>query len=81
VSGVESNWSNEATGMKGEYVGLMSIAAYHRSMGNDHRITCLIPTSAHGTNPASAAFAGMKIVVIKCDAQGDIDLKDLEEKA
>jgi len=69
------------SGSQGEYAGLMAIAAYHRSQGNDHRVTCLIPTSAHGTNPASAAFAGMKIVVIKCDIEGNIDLKDLEQKA
>jgi len=81
ITGFHSISLQPNSGSQGEYAGLMSIAAYHRSMGNGHRITCLIPTSAHGTNPASAAFAGMKIVVIKCDAQGDIDLKDLEEKA
>lgn len=81
ITGFHSISLQPNSGSQGEYTGLMAIAAYHRSMGNAQRITCLIPTSAHGTNPASAAFAGMKIVVIKCDIEGNIDLDDLEAKA
>jgi len=69
------------SGAQGEYAGLMAIAAYHRSRGDHQRKVCLIPTSAHGTNPASAAFAGMKIVVVKCDGEGNIDINDLTAKA
>ena len=68
-------------GSQGEYAGLLAIQEYHRSRGDDKRNVCLIPTSAHGTNPASAVMAGMKIVSIKCDEDGNIDLKDLEKKA
>ncbi|MGZ3884024.1 MAG: aminomethyl-transferring glycine dehydrogenase [Bacteroidia bacterium] len=69
------------SGAQGEYAGLMVIRAYHIANGNPHRNVALIPSSAHGTNPASAAMAGMTIVVTKCDAKGNIDLKDLKEKA
>ncbi len=69
------------SGAQGEYAGLMVIRAYHIANGNKHRNVALIPSSAHGTNPASAAMAGMTIVVTKCDAKGNIDLKDLKEKA
>jgi glycine dehydrogenase len=69
------------SGAQGEYAGLMVIRAYHIANGNSHRNVALIPSSAHGTNPASAAMAGMTIVVTKCDAKGNIDLKDLKEKA
>ncbi len=68
-------------GSQGEYTGLMVIQAYHRSRGETHRNVCLIPVSAHGTNPASAAMAGMTVVVVACDAHGNVDLKDLELKA
>ncbi len=68
-------------GSQGEYTGLLVIRAYHHSRGEAHRHVCLIPTSAHGTNPASAAMAGMKIVAVACDANGNIDLADLRAKA
>ena len=67
-------------GSQGEYAGLLAIQEYHRS-NDDERNVCLIPTSAHGTNPASAVMAGMKIVPIKCDDDGNIDLEDLEKQA
>lgn len=69
------------SGAQGEYAGLMVIRAYHIAQGNAHRNIALIPSSAHGTNPASAAMAGMTIVVTKCDDKGNIDLVDLKEKA
>ena len=69
------------SGAQGEYAGLMVIRAYHIANGNANRNVALIPSSAHGTNPASAAMAGMTIVVTKCDEKGNIDLVDLKEKA
>jgi len=68
-------------GSQGEYAGLMVIRAYHRRNGDDNRDVCLIPTSAHGTNPASAVIAGYRVVPVKCDDQGNIDLDDLRSKA
>jgi glycine dehydrogenase len=68
-------------GSQGEYAGLLSIRAWHRSRGEAHRNVCLIPTSAHGTNPASSAMAGMRVVPVACDASGNIDLADLRAKA
>jgi glycine dehydrogenase len=68
-------------GAQGEYAGLMVIRAYHLDRGDDHRNIALIPSSAHGTNPASAAMAGMKIIVVKCDDNGNIDVADLKAKA
>jgi len=68
-------------GAQGEYAGLLVIRAYHRSRQQGHRTTCLIPQSAHGTNPASAVMAGMNVVVVKTNAQGDVDLADLKAKA
>ncbi|WP_295649739.1 aminomethyl-transferring glycine dehydrogenase [uncultured Mucilaginibacter sp.] len=68
-------------GAQGEYAGLMVIRAYHLDRGDHHRNVALIPSSAHGTNPASAAMAGMKIIVVKCDDNGNIDVADLKEKA
>ncbi|MBE9550153.1 MAG: aminomethyl-transferring glycine dehydrogenase [Proteobacteria bacterium] len=68
-------------GSQGEYAGLLAIKAYHQSRGDGHRNICLIPSSAHGTNPASAAMAGMKIIVTKCDANGNVDVDDLKAKA
>ncbi len=69
------------SGAQGEYAGLMVIRAYHQSRGDDHRDICLIPSSAHGTNPASAVMAGMKVVVVKCDDEGNIDIADLKARA
>ena len=68
------------SGAQGEYAGLMTIRAYHESRGEFHRNICIIPSSAHGTNPASAVMAGMKVVVTKTDERGNIDLTDLQEK-
>jgi glycine dehydrogenase len=68
-------------GSQGEYAGLLVIRAYHESRGDAHRNVCLIPTSAHGTNPASAVMAGMKVVAIACDTNGNIDVADLKSKA
>jgi glycine dehydrogenase len=69
------------SGAQGEFAGLKIIRAYHIARGDHHRHVCLIPTSAHGTNPASAAMAGFKIVNVRCDSQGNIDLVDLEAQA
>jgi glycine dehydrogenase len=69
------------SGAQGEYAGLMVIRAYHESRNDHHRNICLIPSSAHGTNPASAVMAGMKVVVTKADEDGNIDVEDLREKA
>ncbi|MBX3750650.1 MAG: aminomethyl-transferring glycine dehydrogenase [Opitutaceae bacterium] len=68
-------------GSQGEYAGLLVIRAYHESRGEGHRHICLIPTSAHGTNPASAAMCGFKVVPVACDANGNIDVADLKAKA
>ena len=84
-------WLSEATGYagvslqpnagsQGEYAGLLVIRAYHASRGEGHRLICLIPESAHGTNPASAQMTGMSVIVTKCDAEGNIDLEDLRAK-
>ena len=85
------DWLCQATGYKGislqpnagsqgEYAGLLVIAAYHRARGEGHRNICLIPSSAHGTNPASAQMAGMQVVVTKCDDNGNVDMADLQAK-
>ena len=87
-----SQWLTECTGYdamslqpnsgaQGEYAGLMAIRRYHRARGEAHRNICLIPTSAHGTNPASAVMAGMKVVLVACDDNGNVDMLDLKEKA
>ncbi|MBF2099236.1 MAG: aminomethyl-transferring glycine dehydrogenase [Gloeomargaritaceae cyanobacterium C42_A2020_066] len=68
-------------GSQGEYTGLLVIRAYHRHRGEPQRRVCLIPTSAHGTNPASAVMAGLEVVTVACDAQGNVDRDDLEAKA
>ncbi len=68
-------------GSQGEYAGLLVIRAYHESRGQAHRKVCLIPTSAHGTNPASAVMAGLQVVAVACDKEGNIDLTDLRAKA
>ena len=67
-------------GSQGEYAGLLVIRKYHHSRNEAHRNVCLIPTSAHGTNPASAVMAGMQVVVVACDTEGNIDLQDLQAK-
>lgn len=69
------------SGAQGEYAGLMVIRAYHKNRGDHHRNIALIPSSAHGTNPASAVMAGMQVVVVKCDDNGNIDVEDLKAKA
>jgi glycine dehydrogenase len=69
------------SGSQGEYAGLLVIRAFHRKNGHEHRNVCLIPQSAHGTNPASAAMCGMKVVVVACDDDGNIDVGDLQKKA
>lgn len=69
------------SGAQGEYAGLSTIKAYLKANGQGHRNICLIPSSAHGTNPATAQLAGMKVVVVKSEPNGNIDLKDLQEKA
>lgn len=69
------------SGAQGEYAGLMVIRAYHMNRGEGHRNVALIPTSAHGTNPASAVMAGMKVVLVKCDEKGNIDIEDLKARA
>ncbi|MBM70450.1 MAG: glycine dehydrogenase (aminomethyl-transferring) [Haliea sp.] len=68
-------------GSQGEYAGLLAIRRYHESRGDDQRDVCLIPSSAHGTNPASAALAGMRVVIVECDADGNVDLDDLSARA
>ncbi|WP_438952113.1 aminomethyl-transferring glycine dehydrogenase [Porticoccus sp.] len=68
-------------GSQGEYAGLLAIRAYHRSRGDSHRNICLIPSSAHGTNPASAQMCGMQVVVVGCDERGNVDLAELRDKA
>lgn len=68
-------------GSQGEYAGLLAIRGYHRSRGDQHRNVCLIPSSAHGTNPASAQMVGLRVVVVACDGDGNIDLDDLRAKA
>jgi glycine dehydrogenase len=86
-----SKWLTECTGYdamslqpnsgaQGEYAGLMAIRRYHRARGESHRNICLIPTSAHGTNPASAVMAGMKVVLVSCDESGNVDMQDLKAK-
>ena len=81
ITGFDSVSLQPNAGSQGEYAGLLAIQEYHKSRGEASRNVCLIPESAHGTNPASAVMAGMKIVSIKCDDNGNIDLKDLEKHA
>jgi glycine dehydrogenase len=80
ITGFDSVSLQPNAGSQGEYAGLLAIRAYHRARGDTARDICLIPASAHGTNPASAAMAGMKIVVVACDAQGNVDVPDLDAK-
>ena len=81
ITGFAATSLQPNSGAQGEYSGLMVIRAYHHSRGDDHRNICLIPASAHGTNPASAVMAGMKVIVTKTDIEGNIDWDDLSEKA
>lgn len=81
VTGFKGTTLQPNSGAQGEYAGLMAIRAYHLSRGDHHRNVCLIPASAHGTNPASAAMAGMEIIVTKTMENGNIDVEDLREKA
>lgn len=81
ITGFDAVSLQPNSGAQGEYTGLAVIAAYHASRNESHRNVALIPSSAHGTNPASAVMAGMKVIIVKCDDQGNIDLDDLKEKA
>jgi glycine cleavage system P protein (glycine dehydrogenase) len=81
ITGFDAISLQPNSGAQGEYAGLLAIRAYHRSSGQAHRNVCLIPSSAHGTNPASAHMAGMNVVVVNCDAAGNVDLADLRAKA
>ena len=81
ITGFEAVSFQPNSGAQGEYAGLMVIDHYHKSRGDEHRNIALIPSSAHGTNPASAVMAGMKVVVTKCDDHGNIDVDDLRAKA
>jgi glycine dehydrogenase len=81
ITGYDAMSMQPNSGAQGEYAGLLTIAAWHRAQGDSARDICLIPTSAHGTNPASAHMAGMEVVVVKSAANGDIDLVDFRQKA
>src|SRR5882672_5477981 len=81
VTGYDAVSLQPNAGSQGEYAGLLMIHAYHAGRGQPHRDVCLIPSSAHGTNPATAQMAGMKVVVVACDRDGNVDLADLEAKA
>lgn len=81
ITGYDAFSMQPNSGAQGEYAGLMTIAAWHRARGEGHRRVCLIPVSAHGTNPASAHMAGMQVVVVKAAPNGDIDLEDFAAKA
>ncbi len=80
ISGYDAVSLQPNSGAQGEYAGLLAIRLYHRSRGDDRRDVCLIPASAHGTNPASAHMAGMRVVVVGCDRDGNVDIADLESK-
>lgn len=80
ITGYDAICLQPNSGAQGEYAGLLAIRRYHQSRGEEQRQICLIPSSAHGTNPASASMAGMEIVVVNCDRQGNIDLDDLTAK-
>ena len=81
ITGYDAFSLQPNSGAQGEYAGLLTIAAWHRAQGQEGRDVCLIPTSAHGTNPASAQMAGMRVVVVKATGSGDIDLDDFRAKA
>lgn len=80
ITGYDAVSLQPNAGSQGEYAGLLAIRAWHRSRGDEDRDICLIPSSAHGTNPASAVMAGMRVVVVNCDAAGNVDLDDLNAK-
>ena len=81
ITGYDAMSMQPNSGAQGEYAGLLTIMAYHKARGEGHRDICLIPVSAHGTNPASAQMCGMQVVVVKSSANGDVDLDDFREKA
>ncbi|EIL89157.1 glycine dehydrogenase [Rhodanobacter sp. 115] len=81
ITGYDAVSLQPNSGAQGEYAGLLAIRAWHQSRGEGHRDICLIPESAHGTNPASANLCGMKVVVTKCDANGNVDLEDIRVQA
>ncbi len=81
ITGFDAVSLQPNAGSQGEYAGLLAIAGYHKSRGEPHRDICLIPISAHGTNPASAVMAGMNVVVVACDVDGNVDVGDLKLKA
>jgi glycine dehydrogenase len=81
ITGYDAVSLQPNSGAQGEYAGLLAIRAYHQSRGEGHRRVCLIPSSAHGTNPASAQMVGMDVVVVACDTSGNVDLADLRAKA
>ncbi|TIX25271.1 MAG: glycine dehydrogenase (aminomethyl-transferring), partial [Mesorhizobium sp.] len=81
ITGFDAVTLQPNAGSQGEYAGLLAIRGYHRARGEGHRTVCLIPSSAHGTNPASAAMAGMSVVVVRCTEDGNIDVEDLKAKA
>lgn len=81
ITGFDAVSLQPNAGSQGEYAGLLAIRAYHRARGEGHRTICLIPSSAHGTNPASAAMAGMSVVVVRCLEDGNIDMDDMRAKA
>ncbi len=81
ITGYDAVSLQPNSGAQGEYAGLLAIRGYHQQRGEGHRGICLIPSSAHGTNPASAHMAGMEVVVVNCDANGNIDVADLAAKA
>ena len=81
ITGYDAMSMQPNSGAQGEYAGLLTIQAYHHARGQGHRTVCLIPVSAHGTNPASAQMAGMTVVVVKSASNGDVDLEDFEAKA
>jgi glycine dehydrogenase len=81
ITGYDAISLQPNSGAQGEYAGLLAIRGYHAARGEPHRRVCLIPSSAHGTNPASASMAGMDVVVVACDKRGDVDVGDLRAKA
>ncbi len=81
ITGYDAISLQPNSGAQGEYAGLLAIRGYHAARGEQHRKVCLIPSSAHGTNPASAHMVGMEVVVVACDARGDVDVSDLRAKA
>lgn len=81
ITGFDAVCMQPNSGAQGEYAGLLAIRKYHQSNGEGHRNICLIPTSAHGTNPASAALADMKVVLVACDDKGNVDVEDMRAKA